>query len=135
MVRTRYAPDRGLTARMTLTMFLLGLVFVGFVAALVGILTAAHASGAAIIFFPVVLGLGLGIGSLYYSDKIALRAAGAVEVTAQQAPELHGVIDRICALADMPKPRVAIAPTDMPNAFATGRNADKAVVCVTQGLL
>jgi heat shock protein HtpX len=120
---------------MTLTMFLLGLVFVGFVAALVGILTAAHASGAAIIFFPVVLGLGLGIGSLYYSDKIALRAAGAVEVTAQQAPELHGVIDRICALADMPKPRVAIAPTDMPNAFATGRNSKNTVVCVTRGLL
>jgi heat shock protein HtpX len=135
MVRTRYAPDRGLTARMTLTMFLLGLVFVGFVAALVGILTAAHASGAAIIFFPVVLGLGLGIGSLYYSDKIALRAAGAVEVTPQQAPELHGVIDRICALADMPKPRVAIAPTDMPNAFATGRNSKNTVVCVTRGLL
>src|SRR5579862_4593541 len=73
MARTRYAPDRGLTARMTLTMFLLGLVFVGFVAALVGILTAVHASGGAIIFFPVLLGLGLGIGSFYWSDKIALR--------------------------------------------------------------
>ena len=77
MARTRYAPDRGLTARMTLTMFLIGLVFVGFVAILVGILTAVHASDGAIIFFPVVLGLGLGIGSLFYSDKIALRAAGA----------------------------------------------------------
>src|SRR5579859_3761705 len=135
MARTRYAPDRGLTARMTLTMFLIGLVFVAFVAALVGILTAVHASSGAIIFFPVVLGLGLGIGSLFYSDKIALRAAGAQVVTPQQAPELHGVIDRLCAMADMPKPRVAIAPTDMPNAFATGRSADKAVVCVTRGLL
>jgi heat shock protein HtpX len=135
MARTRYAPDRGLTARMTLTMFLLGLVFVGFVAALVGILSAVHASGAAIVFFPVLLGVGLGFGSFYWSDKIALRTAAAVEVTPQQAPELHGVIDRICALADMPKPRVAISPTELPNAFATGRNSNKAVICVTQGLL
>jgi heat shock protein HtpX len=135
MARTRYAPDRGLVARMTLTMFLLGAVFVGFVVALVFILSAVHASGAAIVFFPVVLGLGLGIGSLYYSDKIALRSAGAQVVTPQQAPELHGIIDRICALADMPKPVVAISPVDMPNAFATGRNSEHAVVCVTQGLL
>jgi heat shock protein HtpX len=120
---------------MTLTMFLLGLVFAGFVAALVGILTAVHASGGAIIFFPVVLGLGLGIGSLFYSDKIALRASGARIVTPQEAPELHGVVDRLCALADMPKPVVAIAPTDMPNAFATGRSQNKAVVCVTSGIL
>ena len=135
MARTRYAPDRGLTARMTLTMFLLGAVFVGFVVALVFILSAVHASSAAIVFFPVVLGLGLGIGSLYYSDKIALRAAGAEVVTPQQAPELHGIIDRICALADMPKPVVAISPVMMPNAFATGRNSKNAVVCVTRGLL
>jgi heat shock protein HtpX len=135
MARTRYAPDRGLTARMTLTIFLLGLVFVGFVAALVGILSAAHASSAAIVFFPVVLGLGLGIGSFYWSDKIALRTAGAREVTPQQAPELHGIVDRICALADMPKPRVAISPTNLPNAFATGRNSKMAVLCVTEGLL
>src|SRR5579875_3780095 len=135
MARTRYAPDRGLTARMTLTMFLIGLVFVAFVAALVGILDAAGASEGAIIFFPVLLGLGLGIGSLFYSDKIALRAAGARVVTPQEAPELHGLIDRLCALADMPKPIVAIAPTDMPNAFATGRSSKHAVVCVTQGIL
>jgi heat shock protein HtpX len=135
MARTRYAPDRGLTARMTLTMFLIGLVFAGFVAALVGILTAVHASDGAIIFFPVILGLGLGIGSLFYSDKIALRAARAQVVTPQQAPELHGIVDRLCALADMPKPVVAIAPTDMPNAFATGRSSKKAVVCVTSGIM
>jgi heat shock protein HtpX len=116
-------------------MFLLGAVFVGFVVALVFILSAVHASSAAIVFFPVVLGLGLGIGSLYYSDKIALRAAGAEVVTPQQEPELHGIIDRICALADMPKPVVAISPVDMPNAFATGRNSKNAVVCVTRGLL
>jgi heat shock protein HtpX len=120
---------------MTLTMFLLGAVFVGFVVALVYILEAVRASNAAIVFFPVVLGLGLGIGSLYYSDKIALRTAGAQVVTPQQAPELHGIIDRICALADMPKPVVAISPVMMPNAFATGRNSKHAVVCVTEGLL
>ena len=135
MARTRYAPDRGLTARMTLTMFLLGLVFAGFVAALVGILTAAHASSAAIVFFPILLGLGLGIGSFYYSDRIAMSAAGAQEVTPQERPDLHGTIDRICALADMPKPRVAVAPASMPNAFATGRNSKTAVVVVTEGLL
>jgi len=135
MARTRYAPDRGLTARMTLTMFLIGLVFVAFVAALVGILSAVHASNGAIIFFPVILGLGLGIGSLFFSDKIALRAAGAQVVTPQQAPELHGIVDRLCAMADMPKPVVAIAPTDMPNAFATGRSSKHAVVCVTEGIM
>jgi heat shock protein HtpX len=135
MARTRYAPDRGLTARMTMTMFVLLLVFVGFVAALVGILSAVHASGGAIIFFPVLLGLALCIGSFYYSDRIALSTARARLVTPQQEPDLHGVVDRICALANMPKPRVAISPTDMPNAFATGRNSKNSVVCVTEGLL
>ena len=78
----------------------------------------------------VVVGGGfLAIGSLFYSDKIALRTAGAVEVTPEQAPELHGVVDRLCALANMPKPRVAIARSPIPNAFATGRSADKAVLC------
>ena len=133
--RTRYAPDRGLTARMTATMFLLGLVFVGFVAAIIGIGAATHASVAVIVLFAVVLGGGFAIGSLFYSDKIALRTAGAVEVTPQQAPQLHGIVDRLCALADMPKPRVAIARTRFPNAFATGRNADKAVLCVTDSLM
>jgi len=133
--RTRYAPDRGLTARMTATMFLLGLVFVAFIAAIVGIGAATHASDAVVVLFALVLGGGAAIGSLFYSDKIALRTAGAVEVSPQQAPQLHGVVDRVCALADMPKPRVAIANTPIPNAFATGRNADKAVLCVTTGLM
>ncbi|MGD0935066.1 MAG: zinc metalloprotease HtpX [Streptosporangiaceae bacterium] len=135
MARTRYAPDRGLTVRMGLTMFLLGLVFVAFVAAIIGISAAVHASDAAIVFFAVVLGGGLAIGSFFYSDKIALSTAGAQLVTPQQAPELHGIVDRICALADMPKPRIAISPTDLPNAFATGRNSEHAVLCVTRGLM
>jgi heat shock protein HtpX len=133
--RTRYAPDRGLTTRMTATMFLLGLVFVAFIAAIIGIGAATHASDGVIVLFAVVLGGGMAIGSLFYSDKIALRTARAVEVTPQQAPQLHGIVDRVCALADMPKPRVAIANTPMPNAFATGRNADKAVLCVTTSLM
>ena len=135
VARTRYAPDRGLTVRMGLTMFLLGLVFVAFVAAIIGISAAVHASDAAIVFFAVVLGGGLAIGSFFYSDKIALSTAGAQLVTPQQAPELHGIVDRICALADMPKPRIAISPTDLPNAFATGRNSEHAVLCVTRGLM
>jgi heat shock protein HtpX len=135
MVRTRYAPDRGLQARMGLTMFLLGLVFVAFVIALVFILAAFKVGAGAIIFFAVLLGGGLTFGSLFWSDKIALRASGAQEVTPEEAPKLHGIVDRLCALADMPKPRVAIAQTDMPNAFATGRNSQNAVLCVTTGLM
>ena len=135
MARTRYAPDRGLTTRMTATMFLLGLVFVAFIAAIIGIGAATHASDAVIVLFALVLGGGFAIGSLFYSDKIALSTAGAVEVSPEQAPKLHGIVDRVCALADMPKPRIAIANTQLPNAFATGRNADKSVLCVTTGLM
>ena len=135
MVRTRYAPDRGLQARMGLTMFLLGLVFVAFVIALVFILAAFKQGTGVIIFFAVLLGGGLTFGSLFWSDKIALRASGAQEVTPEEAPKLHGIVDRLCALADMPKPRVAIAQTDMPNAFATGRSSQKAVLVVTTGLM
>jgi len=138
--RTRYAPDRGLTLRMTATMFLLGLVFVAFIAAIIGIGTAYHASSAAIVLFAIILGGGFAIGSLFYSDKIALSTAGAHEVSPndpndEDARRLHAIVDRLCALADMPKPRVAIAETDMPNAFATGRNADHAVVCATRGIM
>jgi heat shock protein HtpX len=136
--RTRYAPDRGLTARMTATMFLLGLVFVGFIAAIIGIGAATHASDAVIVLFAIVLGGGFAIGSLFYSDKIALNTARAVVVgpdDGERARYLHGIVDRVCALADMPKPRVAIAPSPIPNAFATGRNADKAVLCVTDSIM
>jgi heat shock protein HtpX len=138
MAKTRYAPDRGLIARMGLTMFLLGVVFVAFILVLYLVLSAAHASGGAIVFFPILLALVLGFGSFYWSDKIALRTAQAVIVGPQdgpQAAQLHGVVDRICALADMPKPRVAIAPSRMPNAFATGRNSKTAVICATSSLL
>ena len=138
MAKTRYAPDRGLTARMTLTMFLLGLVFVAFIIVLVWLLSAFGVGSGAIIFFAILLGAGLTIGSFFYSDKIALSAARAVEVGPDDGPmaaKVHGIVNRLCALADMPKPRVAIARSPMPNAFATGRNAKKAVLCVTTSLM
>ena len=97
--------------------------------------SAAHASGASIILVALIFGGGSAFASLFWSDKIALAAAGAREVSPQQAPELHGIVDRLCALADMDKPRVAISPARMPNAFATGRNSKNSVLCVTEGLL
>ncbi len=136
MARTRYATDRGLIARMSATMFLIGLVFTGFIALVIFLLTAySSVSNGGIIFIAVLLGGAMSFGSYYWSDKIALSTANAQLVTPEQAPELHGVVDRLCALADMPKPRVAIAPTDMPNAFATGRSSKVAVLCVTEGML
>ncbi len=135
MARTRFAPDRGLTARMGLTMFLLGLVLVVFVFAIIFILGRFGVSMGGIVFIAILFGGGMTIASLFFSDKIALRAAGARVVSPQEAPELHGVVDRLCALANMPKPRVAISDTNMPNAFATGRNSKVAVLCVTTGLL
>jgi heat shock protein HtpX len=136
MAGTRYATDKGLIARMGATMFLIGLVFTAFMLVIVLLLANyTNVGSSGIIFLAVLIAVGISFASFYWSDKIALATAGAREVSPRQAPELHGVIDRICALADMPKPRVAIAPTDMPNAFATGRSSKVAVVCVTQGLL
>src|SRR6201992_2932876 len=120
---------------MTATLFLLGIVFVAFAVAFIFILGAVGASSGVIVLAAIVLGGGLAIGSLFYSDKIALSSAQAQIVTPQQAPELHGIVDRVCALADMPKPRIAISPTDLPNAFATGRNSQHAVLCVTHGIM
>lgn len=128
MARTRFAPDRGLTRRMVTTMFLIGLLYVVFVGVLIALLGKA---------WPLVLVIagGLFIAQFWFSDKIAAFSMGAREVTPQQAPELHGAVDRLCALADMDKPRVAIAQSDVPNAFATGRNQQNALVCATTGLL
>jgi heat shock protein HtpX len=139
VAKTRYAPDRGLTARMTLTMFLLGVVFVAFITVLVLILGATNrVSSGGIVFIAVLVGLALTVGSFWYSDKIALSTARAVVVGPQDGPEaarLHGIVDRLVALANMPKPRVAIAPSPMLNAFATGRNTKTSVLVVTTGLL
>ncbi|MEH6374399.1 zinc metalloprotease HtpX [Streptomyces sp. KLMMK] len=125
---TRFAPDRGLTARMVGTMFFIGLLYVVFVGVLLALLRGA---------WPVILLLagGLFVAQFWFSDRIAAFSMGAREVTPEQAPELHGAVDRLCALADMPKPRVAIADSDVPNAFATGRNRKNSLVCATTGLL
>ena len=139
MAKTRYAPDRGLTARMTLTMFLLGVVFVAFITALVFVLGATNkVSSGGIVFIAVVVGLALGVGSFWYSDKIALSTAQARLISPEDGPQaarVHGIVDRLTALANMPKPRLAIAPSPMLNAFATGRNEKTSVLVVTTGLL
>lgn len=129
MAQTRFLKDTGLTARMTLVMFLLGGLFVALVVAVMFVLPAQWA--------PIIAVIGLGVAwfQWYNSDTLALKAMRAREVSPEEAPELHAVIDRLCALADMPKPRVAIAYTDLPNAFATGRSPSRAVVCVTTGIL
>ncbi|MET7766814.1 zinc metalloprotease HtpX [Streptomyces sp. NPDC005336] len=127
-MHTRYPPDRGLTTRMVMTMFLIGLLYVVFVGVLIALLRGA---------WPLILIIagGLFVAQFWFSDRIAAFSMGAREVTRQQAPELHGAVDRLCALADMPKPRVAIAETDVPNAFATGRSQKNSLVCATTGLL
>ena len=130
MARSRFVGDAGLTARMTLVMFLLGAVFVGLI---VGLMYAFRGSSIAILIG--LGGIGLAVYQWYNSDKVAMRAMRAREVTPEEAPELHGMIDRLCALADMPKPRVGIADTSVPNAFATGRSPERSVVCVTTGIL
>src|SRR5437868_8488930 len=125
--RSRFPADHGLVARMTFTMFLIGALYVAVIAALI----AYHVN----IGFVLILGAGLLFAQYYFSDKMALYGMGGRIVTPEEAPELHGIVDRLCALADMPKPRVAIADVDMPNAFATGRNPRHAVVCATTGIM
>jgi heat shock protein HtpX len=133
MATTRFINDRGLTARMTLVMFLLGALFVALVVGLA--YAGGTAFGGSVAVLIGIAGIGVAWWQWYNSDTLALKAMRAREVTPEQAPELHGVIDRLCALADMPKPRVAIAYTDMPNAFATGRSPSHSAVCVTTGIL
>jgi heat shock protein HtpX len=128
MAHSRFIRDTGLTVRMTTVMFLLGAAFV----ALVVVLIYAVPQWA---LFIAIGGIGVAFYQWYSSDKLAMRAMRAREVTPEEAPELHGMIDRLCAMADMPKPRVGVADLDIPNAFATGRSPDRAVVCVTTGIL
>jgi heat shock protein HtpX len=125
--RKAFGKDTGLQARMVLTLFLLGLVY----AVLVGVLIAVGAGGVTILV--VALGL-LGL-QLFTSDKIAMGMMGVKEVTPQEEPELHGIIERLCVQADLPKPRVCVMENQMPNAFAMGRSQKKATVCATRGIL
>jgi heat shock protein HtpX len=124
---SEFGKDGGLQARMLLTMFLLGLVYVVFVGALI----AAGAAAASVVVIALfVLGL-----QFFTSDKIALTTLGAKEVTPEEEPELHGIIERLCVQADLPKPKVCVMDTQMPNAFAMGRSQKKATVCATTGIL
>ena len=125
--RSNFGKDTGLQARMLLTMFLLGLVY----AVLVGVLIAVGAGAA----FIVVIAVVLLVMQLFTSDKIALATLGAKEVTPEEQPELHGIVERLCVQADLPKPRVCVMDTSMPNAFAMGRSQKKATVCATSGIL
>jgi heat shock protein HtpX len=123
----RIKADKSLTARMTLTMFLLGALYV----AVMAILIAKGINAELVIVIAVVLIFA----QYWFSDRIALYAMHGKIVTAEEAPELHGIVDRLCALADMPKPTVAIARASYPNAFATGRTPKRAVVCVTSDIM
>ena len=127
MKRKAYGRDFGLSLRMVTTMFLLGALYVAFFAVL---LTFTDLG----IGFLIVILAGLAFLQYYTSDKIALRASRAKIVERDEAPELHDMVERLCAMADLPKPRLAVIPTDMPNAFATGRNPKNSVVAVTEGL-
>ncbi len=119
--------DPGLAARMLVTMFLLGLLYVVFIVVLLQ-------AGAGLITVVVVMG-GLSLAQLFLSDKLALSAMGAKEVSPQEAPGLHAIIEKLCIQADLPKPRIAVADTDVPNAFAIGRSQKTATVCATTGIM
>src|SRR5919107_1112913 len=127
VTKTTFSRDPGLQARMLLTMFLLGAVYVAFV----GVLFAATGN---VVLIAILAG-GLAAAQLFTSDKIALHAMGAREVTPAEAPELHAMVERLCIQADLPKPKVAVAQTEMPNAFAIGRSQKGATVCATTGIM
>jgi heat shock protein HtpX len=124
---TSFGRDTGLQIRMVVTLFLLGAVY----ALLVGVLFAAGAGGVTIL---IVAG-GLLALQFFTSDKLALRAMGAHEVSPQEAPQLHALIERLCVQADLAKPRIYVMNTSMPNAFAMGRSRKAAAVCATTGIL
>ncbi|MGI9155292.1 MAG: zinc metalloprotease HtpX [Marmoricola sp.] len=132
MNKNRFVKDTGLTVRMTAVMFLLGALFVAFMVVLMYV---GGSYSPALVPIIGLVGIGFAWYQWYNSDKTALRAMRARVVTAEQAPELHGMIQRLCTLADMPMPRVAIADTSLPNAFATGRSPERSAVCVTTGIM
>ena len=127
MKRRSYGRDRGLSLRILLTGSLLGLLYVVFAVVLFEVLNFG-------LIPMLVIVVGLAVFQYYTSDKLALAASGAKVVERDEAPELHAMIERLCAMADLPKPRVAIIDTEVPNAFATGRSPKHAAVAVTRGL-
>jgi heat shock protein HtpX len=127
MKRKAYGRDAGLTLRILATSGLLGLLYVAFALVLFYVLNAG-------IGLMLVIVIGIAFVQYFTSDKLALAASGAKIVERHEAPELHDMVERLCAMSDLPKPRVAVVDTDVPNAFATGRNPKHAVVAVTSGL-
>ena len=127
MKRRSFGRDRGLSLRMLFTSGLLGLLYVGFAVVLFSVLKVGLAP-------MLVIVIGLAVFQYYTSDKLALAASGAKVVSPEEAPELHAMVERLCAMAGLPKPRVAVVDTDVPNAFATGRNPQHAAIAVTTGL-
>jgi heat shock protein HtpX len=127
MKRRNFGRDRGLSLRMLATGGLLGLLYVGFAVVLFSVLNVGLAP-------MLVIVVGLAVVQYWTSDKLALAASGAKIVSQEEAPELHAMVERLCAMADLPKPRIAVVDTDVPNAFATGRNPKHAAVAVTTGL-
>jgi heat shock protein HtpX len=125
--RAVFPRDTGLQIRMLGTLFLLGLLYVAFVGALL-------AGGASAVTMLVVIG-AITAGQLFFSDKLALAAMGAKEVSPAEAPGLHSMIERLCIQADLPKPRVAVADSDVPNACAMGRSQKTATVCATTAIM
>src|SRR5881409_4239596 len=127
MKRKSYGRDAGLSLRMLLTGTLLGLLYVVFAVVLFQVLNVG--------LIPMILiVVAIAFFQYFTSDKLALAASGAKVIERDQAPELHDMVERLCAMADLPKPRVAIIDTDVPNAFATGRSPKHAAVAVTTGL-
>jgi heat shock protein HtpX len=127
MKRKSFGRDRGLSLRMLATSAMLGLLYVVFAVVLFNVLNVGLAP-------MLVIVIGLAAVQYWTSDKLALAASGAKIVSAQEAPELHAMVERLCAMADLPKPRIAVVESDVPNAFATGRNPQHAAVAVTTGL-
>jgi heat shock protein HtpX len=127
MKRRSYGRDAGLSLRILLTSTLLGLLYVIFAVVLFSVLNVGLVPLLVII-------VGLAFFQYFTSDKLALAASGAKVVERDQAPALHDMVERLCAMADLPKPRVAVIDTDVPNAFATGRSPKHAAVAVTRGL-
>ena len=122
-----FGRDRGLQTRMLITMLLLGLVYV----VLIAVLIAAGVGAIAVAVIACVLFLI----QYFTSDRIALASMGAREVSPAEAPELHGIVERLCVQANIPMPKLAVVETAMPNAFAVGRSPHNSTVCVTTGLL
>jgi heat shock protein HtpX len=127
MKRKSFGRDAGLSLRMIFTGGLLGLLYVVFAVVLFQVLNVG-------VIPAVVIVIALAFFQYYTSDKLALAASGAKIVERDEAPELHAMVERLCAMADLPKPRIAVVDTDVPNAFATGRSPKHAAVAVTTGL-